>query len=301
MAITLSKSNIVNGNTIQAADVSQSIDAFTGTIAYDITLSGSLQLTGSVKSRNGYTGSLQGTASIATSASYATSSGNAATVDSNPGRTDSTAYPVVWTNRAPQSPNYSCEAVTIQSSTGKLSATLFSGSGSGLTGTASALSIGGNAATATSASYAVTASYALNGGGGGAAYPTSAYIDNATYGSVGTAYPINASSAGMLYIDTRNNSREVYFAFSAGATNQIVTFTTYWDQTTSVMDPNLIYCTTAGIVYGLNQNTINNTTGKLADLVTGVVPTIGYLWSFQFQYTTVNAILGWYLINVSVA
>jgi hypothetical protein len=67
------------------------------------------------------------------------------------------------------------------------------------------------------------------------------------------------------------------------------------------MDPNLIYCTTAGIVYGLNQNTINNTTGKLADLVTGVVPTIGYLWSFQFQYTTVNAILGWYLINVSVA
>jgi len=301
MAITLSKSNIVNGNTIQAADVSQSIDAFTGTIAYDITLSGSLQLTGSVKSRNGYTGSLQGTASIATSASYATSSGNAATVDSNPGRTDSTAYPVVWTNRAPQSPNYSCEAVTIQSSTGKLSATLFSGSGSGLTGTASALSIGGNAATATSASYATTASYALNGGGGGAAYPTSAYINNATYGSTGTAYLINSSSAGMLYIDTDSNNNPVYFNFSVGATNQVITFTTYWDQTTSVMDPNLIGCTSVGRIYGLNQNTIAGATRTLADLVAGTVPTIGYLWSFQFQYTTVNSVLGWFLINVSVA
>ena len=74
MAITLSKTNIVNGNTIQAADVSQSVDAFTGIVAYDITLSGSLQLTGSVKSRNGFTGSLQGTASFVVSSSYALSS-----------------------------------------------------------------------------------------------------------------------------------------------------------------------------------------------------------------------------------
>jgi len=77
MAITLSKTNIVNGNTIQAADVSQSVDAFTGTIAYDITLSGSLQLTGSVKSRDGYTGSLFGTSSVAITASSAISSSRA--------------------------------------------------------------------------------------------------------------------------------------------------------------------------------------------------------------------------------
>ena len=245
MAITLSKSNIVNGNTIQAADVSQSIDAFTGTIAYDITLSGSLQLTGSVKSRNGYTGSLQGTASIATSASYALTATTATSATS-------ASYAV-------------------------------------------------SSSFAVSSSYATTASFALNGGGGGAAYPTSAYIDNATYGTVGTAYQIESTSAGMLYIDTSNNSKSVYFNFNAGVTNQIVTFTTYWDQTTSVMDPNLIFFTTAGIAYGLYQNTINNTTGKLADLVTGAVPTIGYLYTFQFQYTTINAILGWYLINVSVA
>lgn len=44
---TLSKTNIVNGNTVQASDVSQSVDAFTGLDGYAVTLSGSLTLTGS--------------------------------------------------------------------------------------------------------------------------------------------------------------------------------------------------------------------------------------------------------------
>ena len=48
MALVLSKANILTGNTIQAADVSQSIDAFTGLIAYDLTITGSLNATGSV-------------------------------------------------------------------------------------------------------------------------------------------------------------------------------------------------------------------------------------------------------------
>ena len=43
---TLSKTNIVNGNIVQAADISQSIDAFTGTEGYAITLSGSFTFTG---------------------------------------------------------------------------------------------------------------------------------------------------------------------------------------------------------------------------------------------------------------
>jgi len=45
---TLSKTNIATGNTVQASDVSQSIDAFTGVDGYDITLSGSFILTGSL-------------------------------------------------------------------------------------------------------------------------------------------------------------------------------------------------------------------------------------------------------------
>ena len=44
----LSKTGITNGATIQVGHVTQSIDAFTGTTQYDITLSGSFTLTGSL-------------------------------------------------------------------------------------------------------------------------------------------------------------------------------------------------------------------------------------------------------------
>ena len=48
MANTLSKTGVVTGQTIEALQVSQSVDAFTGGSAYDITISGSLTLTGSL-------------------------------------------------------------------------------------------------------------------------------------------------------------------------------------------------------------------------------------------------------------
>jgi len=47
MAKTLSNLGIATGQTIKASEVSQSIDALTGTEAYDITISGSLTVTGS--------------------------------------------------------------------------------------------------------------------------------------------------------------------------------------------------------------------------------------------------------------
>ena len=247
MAITLSKSNIVNGNTIQASDVSQSIDAFTGTIAYDITLSGSLQLTGSVKSRNGYTGSLQGTATSATSASYALTATTATTATS----ATSASYAV-------------------------------------------------SSSRAVSSSYATTASFALNGGG--ASYPLPTYINNATTGSAGTAYQIDTTSKGMLYIDTDGNSRDIYFEFNAGVIDQIITFTTYWGQSASNLDPSVIFLKAAASnIYGLKSNQISGTTSRLSNLVATSSPAITLVYSFQFQYTTVNGTLGWYLINVSVA
>lgn len=43
---TLSKTNILNGNVVQAADVSQSVDAFTGAVGYAIVLSGSFTFAG---------------------------------------------------------------------------------------------------------------------------------------------------------------------------------------------------------------------------------------------------------------
>jgi hypothetical protein len=72
MANTLSKTGITTGQTIQPFHVTQSVDAFTGIIAYDITISGSLTLTGSVSSLNGFTGNLTGTASRATEAGTTT-------------------------------------------------------------------------------------------------------------------------------------------------------------------------------------------------------------------------------------
>ena len=47
MAIKLSKSGITSGSVVKSAEVSQSIDAFTGAIAYDIQQSGSFNQTGS--------------------------------------------------------------------------------------------------------------------------------------------------------------------------------------------------------------------------------------------------------------
>jgi hypothetical protein len=76
MALTLSKTNIATGDTIQASQITQSVDALTGTTAYDITISGSLTVTGSIKVNGSITGSLFGTASYAATASYATNAGS---------------------------------------------------------------------------------------------------------------------------------------------------------------------------------------------------------------------------------
>jgi hypothetical protein len=82
MAKTLSKANIAQGNTIQPADVSQSIDALTGLFSYDISISGSLNLTGSTVTGStanftSVTASLFGTGSWAVSSSRSVSSSRA--------------------------------------------------------------------------------------------------------------------------------------------------------------------------------------------------------------------------------
>jgi hypothetical protein len=81
---TLSNINIINGNTIQAADVSQSIDAFTGAVGYAISLSGSFTFTGAttgsgffqnaVSSSRAISSSYALSSSVAVSSSYALSS-----------------------------------------------------------------------------------------------------------------------------------------------------------------------------------------------------------------------------------
>ena len=72
MANTLSKVNILTGNIVQDYHVTQSIDAFTGTEAYDISLSGSFNMTGSINGEPEIINPL--TASYAITASYALNS-----------------------------------------------------------------------------------------------------------------------------------------------------------------------------------------------------------------------------------
>jgi hypothetical protein len=74
MAKILSKTEISSGSIVQAWHVTQSIDAFTGVEAYDITLSGSLIVTGSVSLNTNINKDFFGTASNAITSSYSTTS-----------------------------------------------------------------------------------------------------------------------------------------------------------------------------------------------------------------------------------
>ena len=72
---TLSNVNITTGNTIQAADVSQSIDAFTGAVGYAIIVSGSFTFTGATTGSGYFSNAVS--SSYALSSSYAISSSRA--------------------------------------------------------------------------------------------------------------------------------------------------------------------------------------------------------------------------------
>ncbi len=74
MANVLSQVNIVDGQIVEAHHISQSINAFTGVEAYDISLSGSFNMTGSINGEplriNPLTASYAMTASYTQTASY---------------------------------------------------------------------------------------------------------------------------------------------------------------------------------------------------------------------------------------
>ena len=77
MASTLSNSGISSGSMVETTHITQIVDAFTGTQAYDITLSGSLTVTGSVILDTTINKNFFGTASFVTTSSYAPSASNA--------------------------------------------------------------------------------------------------------------------------------------------------------------------------------------------------------------------------------
>ena len=81
MANTLSKTGIVDNSTIRVWHVTQSIDAFAGISAYDITLSGSLNIIGPLNLDSPVTGNLITNASYALSSSYSHTALSSSTTD----------------------------------------------------------------------------------------------------------------------------------------------------------------------------------------------------------------------------
>ena len=86
MANTFSKIGITTGNTVETWHVTQSIDAFTGLEAYDISLSGSFNMTGSIQGQPGVINNLSASyasfseqSNIALSSSFSTTSSFATT------------------------------------------------------------------------------------------------------------------------------------------------------------------------------------------------------------------------------
>jgi hypothetical protein len=115
-------------------------------------------------------------------------------------------------------------------STGVLTATSFSGAGTGLTGTAGSLSIGGNAATATSATSATTATNLAGGATGSLPYQSGAGAT--TFLSVGTNGQVLTLSSGVptwatpdapgitITDDTTTNATR-YITFTSATTGTI--------------------------------------------------------------------------------
>ena len=118
-------------------------------------------------------------------------------------------------------------------STGVFTSTSFSGAGTGLTGTASSLSIGGNAATATSATSATTATTATNlAGGANGSLPYQTGSGATTFLAAGTNTQIltlaggvptwaNAPVTGITITDDTTTNATRYITFTSATSGTI--------------------------------------------------------------------------------
>jgi hypothetical protein len=115
-------------------------------------------------------------------------------------------------------------------STGVFTSTSFSGAGTGLTGTASGLSIGGNAATATSATSATTATNLAGGTANQIPFQTGAgatsFIVAPTTASTsltwnGSAFTWAAGSSGLTISDDTTTNATRYLTFTSATTGTI--------------------------------------------------------------------------------
>lgn len=291
MAQTLSKTGITTNSTIQAWHVTQSVDALTGTVAYDITISGSLTLTGSVKSKDGFTGSLLGTAATSSVAQSVKVTNNATTNQN---------YRLLFVSELAGLPNPNAD--------GYAQPRFDSGSdGSGLyynpsTNTLYAPKISGSNDGSTpdfvgTGSYALTASVAESALNSSVFIPNFAGIDNVTY-TASTPFIVQGNAPFNIYVSQSVGSILGLNFSSAGVTSgKQVNFIPQYES--NALNTLFIGITASVPVYGIGGNKIlsgnKNTANNLG---------IGDVNSLTFQYIgtaqpPMFPTTGWYLINVN--
>lgn len=269
---TLSKTGIVNGQTVQDYHVTQSIDALTGTVGYALTVSGSFTLVGTTGS--GYFAS-----------SLTTDQVRPSNVVSNKG--------------------YSIPYLAATSSTATLYYTKGQESGGETYLEYNPVTnyLFTTASYATSASQAISASYAPLG------TPTSynpnyVKIDDVAYTS-STPYVINDSVPSLIYIsqsgiNAQSNNNELGLSFSPlnGKDGKIITFNIFFEK--SDLETNFVYVTSSGVsIFGLNNNSIGAGNDDTLQNLTG----INNMASFDFQWLdgggATGMAQGWYFIRRS--
>ena len=269
MALTLSTTGIVDGQVITAAQITQSINALTGTAAYDITISGSLVLS-SGTTGSGYFGDA---------------------IRANTIRPQNIASDTQFT-------------IPYLASTGSTSALYYAAIGpkfNPVTETLTVTNFAGTASAATSSSYAVTASYAENTA---TFIPSFIGIDNVTYTASTNPYLIDGNAPFNIYV-SQSAPQILGLRFtSAGVTSgKQINFTPQYQSATG-LDTTFIAISASGVnVYGINSNVINANTTALANTLKNPVG-LGNVNNLTFQYIgtafpPVFPTTGWYLINVN--
>jgi hypothetical protein len=158
---TLSKTNILNGNIVQAADVSQSIDAFTGIEGYAISLSGSFTFSGATTGSGVFQNSVNAlSGSSVYIASNASTNANYTLVFKNDTFGLDGFHPLAADGT--NGPYYNPSTNVLGGANGNLIISGSVGNFNTITGSLSG-SVNGTASFATSASQAITSSYADNG------------------------------------------------------------------------------------------------------------------------------------------
>ena len=247
--------SIANGGTNGTATPTAGAIAYGSGTAYAFTGVGS---TGQVLTSNG-----SGTPTWTTPASAITISDDTTT--------NSTRYPLFanQTTGSASTEYVSSTKLQYNPSTGEFTSTSFSGAGTGLTGTASSLSIGGNAATATSAT---TSTNLAGGANGSVPYQTGSgtttFLAAGTNGYVltlagGVPTWAAAASSGVTITDDTTTNATRYLTFTSATTGSITS--------ENVSSTKLQYNPSTGTLSTSAVTATGDVTGALINATNGIM------------------------------